>query len=66
VTAVNTAGMPIGRALKLERVAADKSSTEVAKAVGISIGHLSRIESGERTASEELVARIRIAIGSAQ
>lgn len=62
VTAVNTAGMPIGRALKVERVAAGKSSTEVAAAVGIHVGHLSNIEAGKRVASDELITRIRAAI----
>lgn len=61
---VDTSNLPIGRALKVERVAAGASSTAIAKAVDISIGHLSRIESGERTASDELVAKIRGAIRS--
>lgn len=51
--------LPLGKQLKLARVAADLSSTEVARSVGISIGHLSRIESGQRKASDELVAAIR-------
>lgn len=62
---VNTGSLPIGKALKVERVLAGVTSTAVAAAVGISVGHLSRIESGQRTASDDLVARIRSAIGSA-
>lgn len=54
--------LPIGKQLKLARVAADLTSTEVAKAVDISIGHLSRIEKGERTASQDLLERIQDAI----
>jgi transcriptional regulator with XRE-family HTH domain len=54
--------MPIGKQLKLARVAADLTSTEVAKAVDISIGHLSRIEKGERTASPDLIERIEAVI----
>lgn len=65
MTGVDTSSLPIGRALKVERVAAGASSTEIASAVEISIGHLSRIESGERTASDELVAKIRKAIADA-
>jgi transcriptional regulator with XRE-family HTH domain len=62
VQEVDTSSLPIGRALKVERVAAGVSSTAIAEAIGISIGHLSRIEKGERTASDELVIRIREAI----
>jgi len=62
---VDTTGLPLGRALKVERVAADVSLTRVARAVGVSIGHLSRIEKGERTPSAELVERIRTAIRAA-
>lgn len=64
--AVDTSGLPIGQALKVERVVAGVSSTDIAAAVGISIGHLSRIEKGERTASDELVARIRAEIAKAR
>lgn len=59
---IDTSGLPTGKALKLERVAASVSLTDIAVAVEISIGHLSRIESGERQASEELVKKIRAAI----
>lgn len=62
---LDTTGMPIGKALKLERVAAGVTSTMVARAVGISIGHLSRIESGQRTATPEMIGRIRTAITEA-
>lgn len=61
---VDTTGLPIGRALKVERVAAGLSSTAIAAAVGISIGHLSHIEAGNRTASDDLVTKIRDAIRS--
>ena len=66
VQAVDTTGLPIGKALKVERTVADLSLTRVATAVGISAGYLSRIESGERTASAELVAKIRVAIRAGQ
>lgn len=59
---VTVTGLPIGRALKLERTIAGVSLTSVAQAVGVSIGHLSRIESGERTASPDLVDAIRAAV----
>lgn len=59
---IDTTGLPIGQALKVERTVAGLSSTHVALAVGISIGHLSRIEKGERTASDELVEKIRATI----
>jgi transcriptional regulator with XRE-family HTH domain len=51
--------------LKVERVAAGVALTRVAQAVGVSIGHLSRIEKGERTATPELIERIRVAVRAA-
>lgn len=62
---VDTTGLPIGQALKVERTLARVSLTRVAEAVGVSIGQLSRIEKGERTASPELVERIRVAVRAA-
>lgn len=62
---VNTDGLPIGRVLKIERVAAGVPLGRVATAVGISAGYLSRIESGERRASQPLVDKIRVAIRAA-
>ena len=62
---VDTTGLPIGQALKVERTIARVSLTRIAVAVGVSIGQLSRIEKGERTASAELVKRIRVAIRAA-
>jgi transcriptional regulator with XRE-family HTH domain len=62
---VDTSGLPIGQALKVERTIAGVTLTRIATAVGVSIGQLSRIESGERTASAELVERIRVAIRAA-
>lgn len=59
---IDTTGLPIGRVLKVERTLAGVSLTRVAHAIDISIGHLSRIESGERTASPEQIERIRVAI----
>lgn len=59
---VDTSALPIGRALKVERVAAGLSLIRIAEAVGVSAGHLSHIEAGRRTASEELIERIRGAI----
>jgi transcriptional regulator with XRE-family HTH domain len=64
--AVTTDGLPIGMMLKIERTLARITTTHVARAVGISVGHLSRIESGERTASPEMVERIRVAIRAAE
>lgn len=60
--AVDTSGLPIGMTLRVERTVAKASLTAIASAVGISIGHLSRIETGERTPSDDLVASIRAAI----
>ena len=65
VQSVDTSGMPIGLALKVERVAAGVSLGAVAAAVEVSAGHLSHIEAGRRTASAELVDRIRAAIQAA-
>ena len=62
MTQVDTSALPIGRALKVERVAAGVSLTRVAVAIGVSIGQLSRIEKGERNASPELIERIRVAV----
>lgn len=62
MTTGNTTSLPIGMVLKLERTAARVSLTTVARAVGVSIGHLSHIESGNRTASPDLIDRIREAI----
>jgi transcriptional regulator with XRE-family HTH domain len=62
---VDTTNLPIGRALKVERVAAGVALGTVAESVGISAGHLSRIEKGERIASDELVERIRAAVRAA-
>ena len=64
VQEVDTSALPIGSALKVERTLAGVTTTDVAAAVQVSIGHLSRIESGERTASPELVESIREAIRS--
>lgn len=62
---VDTSGMPIGRALKVERVAAGVSLTTVANAVGVSLGQMSHIEKGDRNATPELIERIRVAIRAA-
>ena len=66
MTPVDTSGLPIGRALKVERVAAGAPLGRIATAVGISAGHLSHIEAGNRTASPELVERIRVAIRASE
>jgi transcriptional regulator with XRE-family HTH domain len=58
---LDTSNLPIGRALKVERTAAGLELGKVAAAVGISAGHLSHIERDERTASPELIERIRTA-----
>jgi transcriptional regulator with XRE-family HTH domain len=63
---VTTDGLPIGMTLRIERTLARVSLTHVARAVGISVGHLSRIESGERTASPDLIERIRVAVRAAE
>lgn len=65
VHAVDTSGLPIGRALKVERAAAGVPLGLVARAVGVSSGHLSHIEAGRRTATPELIERIRTAIRAA-
>lgn len=65
VQQVDTTGLPIGRALKVERVAAGLSLGRVAHAIGVSAGHLSHIEAGRRNASSDLVERIRVAIRAA-
>jgi transcriptional regulator with XRE-family HTH domain len=62
VTPVNTD--TTGGQLKMARIVAGITLTSVARAVGVSIGHLSRIESDERTASPELIESIRAAIGA--
>jgi predicted transcriptional regulator len=62
VPSVTTKGLPIGRTLKVERVAAGVSLTDMARALGVSIGHLSHIEAGRRTASPELVVQYRAAL----
>lgn len=59
---VTTKGLPIGRTLKVERVAAGLTLTAVAAELGVSIGHLSHIEAGRREVSPEQVARIRAAV----
>lgn len=62
---VNTSKLPIGRALKVERTVAGLELGKIADAVGISAGHLSHIEAGNRNASPELIERIREAIRAA-
>lgn len=65
MTQGTTSERPIGLTLKLERVEAGVSLTKIAAAVGVSIGHLSHIEAGRRTASPELIERIRTAVRAA-
>lgn len=65
MSSVNTPDQILGRALKLERVGAGVKLIDVAARVGISPGHLSRIEGGERKADSALIARIRDAIQAA-
>lgn len=65
MTAGTTPDRPIGLKLKLERVEAGVTLTSIAATVGVSIGHLSRIEAGRRTASPELIERIRAAVKAA-
>jgi len=65
LTSSTTAKRPIGLTLKLERVEAGVTLTAIAAAVGVSIGHLSHIEAGRRTASPELIERIRSAVRAA-
>jgi transcriptional regulator with XRE-family HTH domain len=54
--------LPIGRRLKVERVAAGISLNDMASALGVSAGHLSNIEAGKRAASDDVVSRIRLVI----
>jgi transcriptional regulator with XRE-family HTH domain len=56
---VNIRDLPIGRQLKVERVAAGIPLTDLANDLGISAGHLSNVEAGKRTATPDLVTRIR-------
>jgi len=63
--AVTTPDQVLGRSLKVERVMAGAKLTDIAAAAGISAGHLSNIEAGKRSASPELIARIRSAIRAA-
>jgi len=51
-----------GHALKVERVIARVSQTDVAAALGVSVSHLSHIEAGRRYASPERIDAIRDAI----
>ncbi len=62
LTTVNMQELPIGRRLKVERVAAGISLNDMANALGVSAGHLSNIEAGKRTASDDVVSRIRLVI----
>lgn len=57
---------PIGMTLRIERTRARLSLTHVARAIGVSVGHLSRMETGERSLDPEMVERIRVAIRSAR
>lgn len=59
---VDTTGLPIGKALRVERTLAGLTATRVAAAVGIHLSRLSRIESGHVVPTAEEVERIRIAI----
>jgi transcriptional regulator with XRE-family HTH domain len=59
---IQTASLPIGRALRVERIAAGLRADHVARAIGISPSHLSHIEAGRRTAGPEMAERIRQAI----
>jgi len=52
----------VGRSLRLDRVAAGVSLTDLARRLGLSVGHLSNIEAGKRKASSDLIARIRATI----
>jgi len=51
-----------GHALKVERVIASVSLTEVASAMGVSVSHLSHIEAGRRYVSPEKLDIIRSTI----
>ena len=65
VTEINTPAQVLGRQLKLERVAAGAKLIHIAAAVGVSAGHLSHIEAGNRKADAAMVQRIREAIQAA-
>lgn len=52
----------IGTAIKRIRQASDKGLAEVAKKAGISVPHLSQIESGSRNPSIEVVHRLGAAL----
>jgi transcriptional regulator with XRE-family HTH domain len=65
LTSVTTPDQIVGRQLKLERVAAGVKLIDIAARIGVSPGHLSRIEGGERKADSALIQRIRDAIQAA-
>ncbi len=56
---LDTSGLPLHLALKVERTAAGIRQFEVAQQLGISESHLSRIESGRKPVTDELAGRIR-------
>ena len=62
-TEIKESRMPnIGTAIKRIRQASDKGLAEVAKKAGISVPHLSQIESGSRNPSIEVVHRLGAAL----
>ena len=61
---IDTPWATTGKALKVERVIAGVSLTSVAQAMGVSVSHLSHIESGRRYVSPEQQDRIRATIKS--
>jgi transcriptional regulator with XRE-family HTH domain len=56
--------VPVGTALKLERIAAGIRQFDLADRLGMDVTVLSRIESGRRPVDDELADRIRIAIAA--
>lgn len=58
MTPANPAAVRAGRTLRMMREAHGVSLRFIAAAVDVTPGHLSRVESGERPASDELTQRI--------
>jgi len=59
VSTTPTPWLTTGRALKVERVMAGLTITQVAAAMGVSVSHISHIEAGRRYANAATLDRIR-------
>lgn len=60
----DTGSVPsIGERIKKARLAASLSQRELAKRVGVSFPHISKIEAGQEKASDDLLRRIAVQVG---